>query len=153
MIQFGVFTDNLSTSQQIVLWPGSHSWKAFIRGKPIRFEYKNWVLWTNDVYPFKVIQYQGISINDNQRPLGFRVVKEFLDVVKDGEWRNVYFVNFITSSFLLEDFKQQWILVIGTMPVNRLPDLPLPLLNVIEKKEEDEPLQQVRWCDCHWIGG
>ena len=38
------------------------------------------------------------------------------------------------------------------MAVIRLPDLPLPLLNVIEKKEEDEPLQQVR-CDCHWIGG
>ena len=42
--QFGVFSKDFSIDEQMVPYFGRHSSKLFIRGKPIRFGYKNWVL-------------------------------------------------------------------------------------------------------------
>ena len=39
-IKFGIFEKNLSIDEMIVRYYGHHSLKQFIRGKPIRFEYK-----------------------------------------------------------------------------------------------------------------
>ena len=61
LIQFGVFTEHLSIDEQMVPYFGQHSCKMFIRGKPIRFGYKNWVICSDDGYPFKLIPYQGKS--------------------------------------------------------------------------------------------
>ena len=44
----------------------------FISGKPIRFGYKDWMLCSDDGYPFKGMPYHGKSINENQCPLRFR---------------------------------------------------------------------------------
>ena len=41
LIQFGAFTEHLSIDEQMVRYFGRHSRKTFIRGKPIRFGYKN----------------------------------------------------------------------------------------------------------------
>ena len=43
---FGVFAKDLAIDEQMVPYFGRHSAKMFIRGKPIRFGYKKWVLAT-----------------------------------------------------------------------------------------------------------
>ena len=49
--QFGVFAKDLAIDEQMAPHFRTHSGKMFIRGKPIRFDYKNWVLVSSDGYP------------------------------------------------------------------------------------------------------
>ena len=58
---------------------GCHSCKQFIRGKPIRFGYKKWMLVSNTGLPYRVAVYQGREDSaDIEEPLGFRVVTSLL---------------------------------------------------------------------------
>ena len=106
LIQFGALAEHLSIDEQMVPYFGRHSCKMFIRGKPIRFGYKNWVICSNDGYPFKVIPYQGKLNGNKEGPLGPRVVKQLLEVVTDANKHDVYFDNFFTSLPLLQELKQ-----------------------------------------------
>ena len=38
-------------------------------GKPIQFGYKNWVLTSDDGYPYKIIPYQGKAMGTDHGPL------------------------------------------------------------------------------------
>ncbi|XP_064071766.1 piggyBac transposable element-derived protein 3-like [Vanessa tameamea] len=42
-LQWGVMHDNISIDESMVKYFGHHPAKQFIRGKPVRFGYKNWV--------------------------------------------------------------------------------------------------------------
>ena len=119
LIQFGVFAEHLSIDKQMVPYFGLHSCKMFIRGKPIRFGYKNWVLFSDNGYPFKVNPYQGTA-ERNEGPLGPSTVKNLLDVVTDDRIHDVYFDNFFTSVALLEQLKNKGIPATGTIRINRL---------------------------------
>ena len=55
LIQFWVFAEHLSIDEQMVPYFVRHSCKMFIRGKPIRFGYKNWVLSSDDGYPLQEV--------------------------------------------------------------------------------------------------
>ena len=57
--QFELFEKDLSIDEQMVPYFGRHSVKMFIRGKPIRFGFKNWVLASSDGYPYKLGTYTG----------------------------------------------------------------------------------------------
>ena len=70
LIQFGVFAEHLSIDEKMVHCFGRHSCKMFIRGKPISFDYKNWVICSDDDYPFKFIPYQCKSDGKKDGPLG-----------------------------------------------------------------------------------
>ena len=52
--QFGLFEKDLSIDEQMELYFGRHSAKMFIRGKPIRIGFKNWVLASSDGYPLRL---------------------------------------------------------------------------------------------------
>ena len=54
-----VQTQNLSIDESMVPYYGRHSCKQFIRGKPIRFGYKVWMLSTSLGYVVKFEPYQG----------------------------------------------------------------------------------------------
>ena len=73
----------------------------YIRDKPILFGYKNWVLCSDDGYPFKVIPYQG-KAERREGSVGSTVVKNLLDIVTDDRIHNIYFDNFFTSVPLIE---------------------------------------------------
>ena len=153
LIQFGVFAEHLSIDEQMVPYFGRHSCKMFIRGKPIRFGHKNWVLCSDDGYPFKVNPYQG-KAERNEGPLKPTTVKNLLDVVTDDRIHDVYFDNFLTSVPLLEELKNKGIQATGTIHINRLPGLPTPSNKEMEKKERGfisvcstEDLCSVRWVD------
>ena len=70
----------------------------------MRFGYKNWVICA-DGYTYKVLPYQGKSESNYEGPLGFKVVRELLDVRSDDlNYRDVHFDKFFISLPLLEDF-------------------------------------------------
>lgn len=52
--QFGVFSKYLSIDEEMVPYFGHHSAKMFLRGKPIRFGYKLWILASSSGYPLNV---------------------------------------------------------------------------------------------------
>ena len=73
--RYGIFHENLSIDESMVPYFGHHSCKQFIRGKPIRFGYKIWMLASNTGLPYRVAVYQGREDSaDIEKPLGFRVV-------------------------------------------------------------------------------
>ena len=135
LIQFGAFAVHLSIDEQMVPYFGRHSCRMFIRGKPIRFGYKNWVICSNDGYPFKVIPYQGKLNGNKEGPLGPRVVKQLLEIVTDANKHDVYFDNFFTSLPLLEELKQMYLPATVTIRLNRVPGLPSPTNNEMAKEE------------------
>lgn len=130
------FVEHLNIEVQMAPYFGRHSCKMFIRRKPMHFWQKNQALPSDCDYTLRVIPYQRKSINGNQVPLGFRVVKELLEVVNDDKWQDVYFDNLFTFLSLLEDLQQQQsILATIKMRVGRLQSLPLLSLKVMEKKQ------------------
>ena len=83
---------------------GRHPTKQFIRGKPIRWGYKGWVLASPLGYSFKIDLYQGKEENSNGNKyrdifgLGGSVVLNFLDDIQreyPGRRFSFYFDNFL----------------------------------------------------------
>jgi hypothetical protein len=78
----------------MVPYYGHHSAKMFIRGKPIRFGFKLWVLAADSGYPFNVQVYCGKSTtlpgdagaSDETFGLGHRVVTSLLTCVVNPQY-------------------------------------------------------------------
>ena len=58
LIQFGIFNKLLSVDESVLPCFGRHSAKMFIKGKPIRFDFKIWCLYGSDGYPYNIKIYQ-----------------------------------------------------------------------------------------------
>ena len=101
--RFGVVHEDLSIDESMVPYYGRHSCKQFIRGKPIRFGYKLWVLASSTglLYHFEI--YEGKSPNAADIPLGEQVVKTALEICDNSVEHNVFFDNFFSSYKLLVD--------------------------------------------------
>ncbi|KAI8121791.1 PiggyBac transposable element-derived protein 3 [Lucilia cuprina] len=74
----GVFHENISIDESMVKYYGRHSAKQYIRGKPIRFGYKNWVAASSSGYCYCFDIYCGKSTIPVSEPLSTRVVKMVL---------------------------------------------------------------------------
>ena len=57
--QWGICHEDLSIDEAMVKYHGQHPTKQFIRGKPIRFGYKNWTLCSSDGYCYPFDTYCG----------------------------------------------------------------------------------------------
>ena len=75
-IQFGTFASCLSLDEMMIRYYGMHPAKMFMRGKPIEFGYKFWCLCCSNRYLFNFDPYFGKGENDDEEPLGMRVVKK-----------------------------------------------------------------------------
>lgn len=120
--QFGAFHHYLSIDESMVPYHGRSSMKMFMKGKPIRFGYKIWVLAGADGYPYSLSIYQGKEINQSSEPLGTRVVKMLLNDVEqisDPSNHHVFMDNFFTSYDLLSDLRTFHFKATGTMRQNR----------------------------------
>ena len=120
--QFGAFHHYLSIDESMVPYHGRSSMKMFMKGKPIRFGYKIWVLAGADGYPYSLSIYQGKEINQSSEPLGTRVVKMLLNDVEqisDPSNHHVFMDNFFTSYDLLSDLRKFHFKATGTMRQNR----------------------------------
>ena len=131
--QFGIFSQYLSIDEEMVPYFGHHSAKMFIRGKPIRFGFKLWVLAADSGYPFNVQIYCGKSTalpgdagaSDEHLGLGHRVVTSLLSCLVNPLCIEVFFDNFFTSYDLLVFLREQQIKATGTVRENRLRNCPL----------------------------
>lgn len=125
LIQFGVLTQQLTIDERMVKYFGRNSLKMYMRGKPVKFGNKLWMICTFDGYPLKIIPYQGRS-EAKDVPLSHRVVISLLDVVKNPADHTVYMDNFFSSHTLFVVLKEEGFFATGTVRVGRTAQCPLP---------------------------
>ena len=114
--QLGVFAKDLAIDEQMVPYFGRHSSKMFIRGKPIRFGYKNWVLASSDGYTYIFETYTGeCDTKNSSMHLGPQVVSGLLSIVENPACHCAYFDNFFTSYYLLRDLHKKNFRALGTI--------------------------------------
>lgn len=156
-MQFGVFVHSLSVDEQMIAYYGRHSLKMFIKGKPIRFGYKYWVIASTTGYCFFFIPYTGASANnDLNYGLGENVVLRLLGIISDPNKHNVTFDNFFTSHKLMCTLSEKGYFATGTVRDNRTNHAPLEDIKSMKKKprgtsdsrfDKNNNIIAVRWND------
>lgn len=131
---------NLSIDESMVPYYGRHGAKQFIRGKPIRFGYKFWVLTTPLGYAVQFEPYQGAK--GRQAPecpglgMGGAVVVDLISEIQRDEKDlhfHLTFDNLFTSLRLVDYLTSKGIGCTGTIRSNRLEDCPLKSINELKK--------------------
>ena len=115
--QYGILHTNLSVDESMVPYFGRHTCKQFIRGKPIRFGFKLWVISSSTGVPYNVSIYQGKEQVGSNEPLGTRVVKEAISAYALSN-QHVFFDNFFTSCSLIRELGDKGISATGTIRKN-----------------------------------
>ncbi|KAJ8874849.1 hypothetical protein PR048_022738 [Dryococelus australis] len=106
----------------------------FIRGKPIRFAYRVWMMCSNNGYPYNMEIYEGKSASLN-KPLGSMVVNNFLSSCgKNPLEIEAFFDNFLTSYNLLCELGEKDIKARGTIRDNRTKKRTLIDSKIIKKE-------------------
>ena len=95
--QFGVFAEDLSVDEQMVPYFGSHLCKIFIRGKPIRFGYKNWTLASSRNYPLKFETYVGALEMRQHHSLDSCIISNLLLIIENSRQHCACFYDFFPS--------------------------------------------------------
>ena len=125
LTQFGVFHNQLSINESMVPYFGKHSCKMFIRGKPIRFGYKVWVMAGKDGYPYHLKIYTGREQVENKT----RVVQHMIAAVESHttiQQHHLFFDNFFTSYQLLKELADNGVRATGTVREFRTGKCELP---------------------------
>ena len=156
-----VQTQNLSIDESMVPYYGRHSCKQFIRGKPIRFGYKVWMLSTSLGYVVKFEPYQGAKGRQAVYPglgMGGSVVIDLIAALQEEEGRSYHltFDNLFTSLKLVDVLTEKNIACRGTIRANRLGDCPVCEVTEMKKTargsydhatDTTSGLTVVRWND------
>lgn len=153
--QFGTFSESLSIDEEMIPYTGRHSTKMYMRGKPIKFGYKLWILASSQGYPFNLQVYVGKeTAAEDKTPLGTRVVLDLIECVENCRRHKVYVDNFFNSLPLLEEMRRREFRLTGTVRENRLQNCPLQDSKVLVKKERGtfdyiitKDLSVVKWKD------
>ena len=153
--QFGVFAKNISIDEQMVPYFGRHTLKQYIRGKPIKFGMKMWLLASFDGFPFSYDVYCGKEEQQHQEGLvGERVVKKFLKTTSDLKDHSLYTDNFFTSADLMDEMGNEGLRHTGTVRSNRIAHCPVTDSKVFKKTNRgdfelfgDGNLVLVQWND------
>ena len=101
LMQYGIFSERLSIDESRIPYYEHHGAKMFMRGKPIRFGYKIWMLCFPDGYPYQADIYCGRSTRPSDTPLGEHVILKFADLLPQRSEHILFFNNFFTSYNLL----------------------------------------------------
>ncbi|KRZ83761.1 PiggyBac transposable element-derived protein 3 [Trichinella sp. T8] len=113
--QWGIFNEALSIDECMVPYYGHYSCKMFIKGKPIRFGFKVWMMTSSSGYPYAMQIYAGKESDKKNKPLGLRVVKHMVSYLNEHNKYHVYFDNFFTSHHLIKELTQRGIKAMGTI--------------------------------------
>lgn len=135
--KFGIFYSKLSIDEMMVRYYGRHPTKMYMHGKPIKFGYKIWCLCSSNGYLYSFEPYGGKSNNENEGPLGSRVVKNLIKVIPSDtmEDHEVFFDNFFTGHELLIDLQSMKLKATGTVRENRTKQCPLMTCKEMEKTQ------------------
>ena len=142
--QFGYF--GCQSSEKIVEYFGRHPMKQFIRGKPIRFGFKEWALCDVSGYTYRFEIYQGREAMAKQKymdwNLGAKVVLSMTESCPAGS--EVYFDNFFTDLSLMQELSKRKLNATGTVRMNRISNCPLTPKHEWKKKKVTWKLQWIR---------
>jgi DNA excision repair protein ERCC-6 len=134
LLQVGIFHHHLAADESMLPYFGKHSGKMFIRGKPIRFGFKLWVLAGDDGFPYNLEIYTGRQNGQQIKvPLGYSVITRLIQPVQQlstMSLHTLHFDNFFTSYELLLHLKKIGLKASGTIRKNRT--------NACEKKLVDD---------------
>jgi len=154
LLQFGVFDTKLSIDESMVPYYGHHSAKMFIRGKPIRFGYKIWMLCSSDGYPYQAAIYCGKGDRPESVGLGEHVVTTLASCIPNKLQHELYFDNFFTSYALLLKLRNEGLKATGTAREGRLGGACFSDKRTFQKKDRgsyeyvsDGKVSIVRWSD------
>ena len=151
-----MYHKNLSTDESMVLYFGRQSCKQLIRGKPVRFGYKIWMLEINTGLPYRVAIYQGReSGGDSDKPLGYRVVTSLLSPFANPSDHHVFFDNFFSLYQLMKTLSKKGFKATGTFQADRTNGCPLKFVKEFTKMERGEyqyfksgdRIELIRWND------
>lgn len=156
--QWGYFHKDLSIDESMVKYFGRHGSKQFMKGKPCRFGYKNWMLSSSNGYCYNFDVYCGRnkSNDDDHLPLGSKVVLNLVKEIESPANHVLYFDNFFTSHDLLKTLTEKDFKATGTIRENRTKKCPLIDSKVLKKKErgaldyrfeKDDEIFYVKWND------
>ena len=137
LLQFGAFAKELSIDESMLPYYGHHGAKMFIRGKPIRFGFKIWMMTTSTGFPLKFSIYTGKSQDGKTVNLGESVVLDMCSVLEHPENHILYMDNFFSSTKLFRKLKEEKkICCTGTARENRVEKCPLTSSATMKKKEK-----------------
>ena len=108
----------------MVPYRGLHSAKQYIKGKPVKFGYKLWMLCSSDRYPYNFKIYCGKD-ESRANPLGTHVVKKMSRPVTNPSQHVVFFDNFFTCHALLTNLAGENVRACGTIRDNKTTYCPL----------------------------
>ena len=111
-----------------------HSCTMFIRGKPIRFGFRNWLLVSSCGYPFRFETSVGATDMRRDQPLDPYIVSNLLLITENPRQPCVCFDNFFIPYQLLVDLKVKQFRALGTIRENRFLKCLVPYLKAVQKK-------------------
>ena len=125
---------NLCVDESMVPYYGRHGAKQFIRGKPIRFGYKMWVLATPLGFVLQFKPYQGALGRQSYPGLGMggSVVFDLISNLSDDPY-HITFDNLFTSLKLVDALSAKGITCTGTIRANRIENCPLNSVATVKK--------------------
>lgn len=134
----GGLDENLSVDESMIPYYGKHYAKQFIRGKPIRFGFKNWAVCSSRGY---MVTFQVYTGKENSRPkefgLGGSIVLSLINAAEIPEHggHKVFFDNYFTSLKLLRHLASRGICATGTLQENRVEQCPLRSKPIMKKEQ------------------
>jgi len=114
--------ENLCIDESMIPYYGRHFAKQYIRGKPIRFGYKNWAICSSTGYMYGFDIYTGKQEGTQYEfGLGGDVVLGLMEQISvpANAGHTIYFDNYFTSYNLLSHLRQLGYASIGTVCENR----------------------------------
>ena len=147
-LKFGVFSENLSIDEQMVRYFGHHYLKQFMRGKPIRFGFKQWALCCSKTgYCYQMQVYEGKSLETGSEwavtGLGASVVLQMVSILETPSVHKIYFDNFFTGFALMKHLQDINVRATGTVRFNRMNKC--PIANDKEMKKKDRGTYDYRF--------
>lgn len=157
-MQWGIFETELSIDEAMIKYFGHHPAKQFIRGKPVRFGYKDWMLCSSSGYCFAFDTYCGKNNNkySTTETLGAKVVLSLLEKLEFPEKHVVYFDNYFTTLELMKLLREKKIRATGTIRENRLKKCPIGDHKIMKKAsrgyfdfrfDKNNEILIVKWVD------
>lgn len=124
----GGLEEGLSIDESMIPYYGKHYAKQYIKGKPIRFGYKNWAICNSSGYMISFEVYTGKSDSEKRFGLGGDVIMSLLEKseVPPSNGHKIFFDNYFTSLNLLNHLSENNICATGTIRENRTEKCPFP---------------------------
>ena len=138
--QWEIFHENLSIDEAMIKYFGHHPSKQFIKGKPVRFGFKDGMLCRSTGYCYNFETYAGAKKNQDtastaKLPLGSKVVLGLLECVTTPTDHTIYFDNYFSSHDLLTTLRQKGFRATGTIRDNRTKKCPFIETKLWNKKD------------------